>query len=404
MDSQESEELTNKSKCTSKTERVKTRPVSFKSYATHVMIANSLAKNCKRKQPRQSPNNTASTCSSVRIDSQVPNVTSPRRPSSAESFPMSEEMKKALVSLGKIHLLTEEDQLREEVEDELIGFEKAEVESSNKFALSRFREKTRTRVMHPQTFIRNVRTSLDRLANQRKERQTVKGLKDNVLNSRPASMSHHASSGHGTRGVEVKTETRNTSRGAVTKQAIQVRTTKIKDKSGNFRVENAHQYHLRSTKRLKVSSVVHKQLQSFDPKAKRKTACDGSFSNNASAFQLKKLHPDALIDEKPLNKEKNRGSVAKFTKKTEKPGLPKTGAWTAEFNGNHTVKKDETYDFTKRRAYSAKFNTSQSAEINIRWKSVDELAADIQNKCNKWFEAREGLGESRFIEASMDQA
>ena len=78
-----------------------------------------------------------------------------KRRGTPELFPMSEEMKQTVISLGRLDLLPgEERKLREDSVDEDTRTEKSR-------ASCKFREKTRQRIIHPQRFIRNVRSSLN---------------------------------------------------------------------------------------------------------------------------------------------------------------------------------------------------------------------------------------------------
>lgn len=78
-----------------------------------------------------------------------------KRRGTPELFPMSEEMKQIVISLGKLDLLPSE--VRKARGDSLDEDSHA-VEKSQ--ASYKFREKTRQRIIHPQRFIRNVRSSL----------------------------------------------------------------------------------------------------------------------------------------------------------------------------------------------------------------------------------------------------
>lgn len=78
-----------------------------------------------------------------------------KRRGTPELFPMSEEMKQIVISLGKLDLLPSE--VRKARGDSLVEDSHA-VEKSQ--ASYKFREKTRQRIIHPQRFIRNVRSSL----------------------------------------------------------------------------------------------------------------------------------------------------------------------------------------------------------------------------------------------------
>jgi len=78
-----------------------------------------------------------------------------KRRGTPELFPMSEEMRQTVISLGKMDLLPDED--RESVEDD--------VRVGKTRTGSKFRDKTRQRIIHPQRFLRNVRSSLNNSKN-----------------------------------------------------------------------------------------------------------------------------------------------------------------------------------------------------------------------------------------------
>ena len=77
-----------------------------------------------------------------------------KRRGTPELFPMSEEMKQTVISLGKLDLLPSGvRKVRGDSVDEDSRVEKSRASYT-------FREKTRQRIIHPQRFIRNVRSSL----------------------------------------------------------------------------------------------------------------------------------------------------------------------------------------------------------------------------------------------------
>ena len=74
-----------------------------------------------------------------------------KRRGTPELFPMSEEMRQTVISLGKLDLLPDE--------EEKCGEPGAIVVKTR--AGTKFRDKTRKRVIHPQRFIRNVQSSMN---------------------------------------------------------------------------------------------------------------------------------------------------------------------------------------------------------------------------------------------------
>lgn len=75
-----------------------------------------------------------------------------KRRGTPELFPMSEEMRQTVISLGKLDLLPDDERNSR--------VEKTSVERT-RAARNMFRDKTRRRIIHPQRFIRNVRCSLN---------------------------------------------------------------------------------------------------------------------------------------------------------------------------------------------------------------------------------------------------
>lgn len=74
-----------------------------------------------------------------------------KRRGTPELFPMSDEMKQTVISLGKMDLLPSKERQKSP--------EEALMEKSRKG--SKFRDKTRRRIVHPQRFIRNIRSSIN---------------------------------------------------------------------------------------------------------------------------------------------------------------------------------------------------------------------------------------------------
>ena len=85
--------------------------------------------------------------------SNVAEIPPMKRRETPELFPMSEEMKQTVISLGKLDLLPSE--VRKVRGDSVCENSRVELRTSYKF-----REKTKQRIIHPQRFIRNVRSSL----------------------------------------------------------------------------------------------------------------------------------------------------------------------------------------------------------------------------------------------------
>lgn len=94
-----------------------------------------------------------------------------RRRGTPELFPMSEEMRQTIIALGKLDLLPDEE--KHSLEDE-----KSSVTNKcerNKF---KFRDQTRRRIITPQRFIRNVRSSLNDKNSVIRENTAEQGIED----------------------------------------------------------------------------------------------------------------------------------------------------------------------------------------------------------------------------------
>lgn len=131
--------------------------LNFRKAARQVMLANMFT--------RMRPKAQSLTCAKMAAgdERRVGNKTERKRTSSVEEkpplkrrgtpelFPMSEEMRQTVISLGKLDLLPEEGE-----KYRASGTILVKTRAGNKF-----RDKTRKRIIHPQRFIRNVQSSMD---------------------------------------------------------------------------------------------------------------------------------------------------------------------------------------------------------------------------------------------------
>lgn len=147
------------------------RQFSFRKIARQVMIANTFTRKIDTTNSFSSTANSAtSSRSSIAAAKDAngkirkPQMTARKSQQSAELFPMSSEMKDTLASLGQLHFLPEVDRRKRE---ELPGSEEGFKKSSNKF-----RDKTRKKLIHPQRFIRSIRTSMLDSMDEAKEVRT----------------------------------------------------------------------------------------------------------------------------------------------------------------------------------------------------------------------------------------
>ena len=142
--------------------KITSETLNFRKVARQVMLANMFTK-----RPLQQPNvKKNSTYKSTAVDhhghkpkrERKHNNSAMEKPSlhrkgTPELFPMSEEMKQTMISLGRLDLLPEERKARGSSFAEEVKVQKSQSNGT-------FREKTRRRIIHPQRFIRNVQSSI----------------------------------------------------------------------------------------------------------------------------------------------------------------------------------------------------------------------------------------------------
>lgn len=138
--------------------------LNFRRVARQVMLANMLTRRSVRSHYAKSvlsckstaavPNQTHARNHERKQNNMTENPPIKRR-GTPELFPMSEEMKQTLISLGRLDLLPDEEKkVRGDSVDEDFRAEKSR-------ASCKFRDKTKQKIIHPQRFIRNVRSSLN---------------------------------------------------------------------------------------------------------------------------------------------------------------------------------------------------------------------------------------------------
>ena len=138
--------------------KTKSETLNFRKVARQVMLANMFTRRRPNVQSQMSAKKAAGAEPGF-VGNRIPrkNRTIPEKPplnrrGTPELFPMSDEMKQTVISLGKLDLLP--DGKRE-------SHMAAETKLEKLRTGSKFRDKTRQRIIHPQRFIRNVRSSVN---------------------------------------------------------------------------------------------------------------------------------------------------------------------------------------------------------------------------------------------------
>lgn len=245
-------------------------------------------------------------------------------------FPMSEEMKQTIIALGKLDLLPDEG--RQDWEDDASSVAKTRQSS-------KFRDKTRSRIIQPQRFIRNVRSSLN---------NSKRVIKEDELDCEEKNNGKESDSTEITEG-KMNCFSNNNSK-----------TSKCNVFSRRNRTA-AHHQHDRSSHFIKRPySTRYSDLGPRSIKtASRKTS------------NQEKL-PDCFFLE---------------------PNISSTQA-QRRISPNDRIKKITAWAEERRASRSTDENNKTGEEMvkPRRWKSVEMLASEIEEKCLSWLENRYGIG------------
>ncbi|XP_032235042.1 uncharacterized protein LOC116616929 [Nematostella vectensis] len=301
---------------------------SFRDVARQVLIANSFTR-------RKTPSTTSSLASSKRNNgkektNEVIRPPSVKRRGTPEIFPMSSEMKKTLLLLGKMDLLPEEE------------------EKKHKSATTKFRQKTRMRVINPQRFIRSMKSSdnnnnaVTRNSSEKIEEES-ENFQNTSLKSDAFVKAELALSGE--KSVDISVD--------ITLDSIDV-------DDGDIEVGD------NSSKQMEKRSV------SPTPRVALSRANSTQIADSyrrPTAHSLAKTYPSTR------NHKPNIRDVAlKLTKGSSHPAFERK-----------RIHPQKSMELTQE-------NMKHSNAIN-HWLSVEELTNDIQDRCSRWFEFRKRLLE-----------
>lgn len=327
--------------------KITSETLNFRKVARQVMLANMFTR-----RPLQQPHvKKISTYKSTAVEHQghkpkrerKHNNSAMEKPSlhrkgTPELFPMSEEMKQTMISLGRLDLLPEERKAR--------GSSFAEdVQVRKSRANGKFREKTRQRIIYPQRFIRNVQSS--------------------VYNSKLI--------------LEESEETENE------EMSTKNNTTKTTSEDATNGSNSANESDAKLN-RMKTNSNIIPRMQTrtfYTVKSAKNQRC--SSCNKRPSYLTR------FSDTGPFPATQSRTTQLR-TWPTQ--GHDTTRMWTRT---NHFPKISRRYTFTGKEWASHIVSTEIEEKNNDellktrRWKSVENLTQEIEDKCLAWLENRYGL-------------
>lgn len=270
-----------------------------------------------------------------------------RRPGTPELFPMSEEMKQTVISLGKLDLLPSEvRKVRGDSVDEDSRAEKSR-------ASYKFREKTRQRIIHPQRFIRNVRSSL--INSKRIPENTEENCEEEVDEIAKDNKNHTS---------EDTTE----------------------DKA-NYNNSTEESDATLITRKSNCNILSRPQTTNFHLTAKSTKNQHYSLNNNRPIYATRfsdlgplttrrplKIHSQCVWPKIAFDSTRMQTRENYFTKKARR-NTEVGKSWVANENSSGANEKN-----------------NDEALKTRRWKSVESLTREIEIKCLSWLENRYGSG------------
>ena len=270
-----------------------------------------------------------------------------KRRGTPELFPMSEEMKQTVISLGKLDLLPSEvRKVRGDSVDEDSRGEKSR-------ASYKFREKTRHRIIHPQRFIRNVRSSL--INSKRIPENTEEDCEEEVDEI-------------------AKDDENHTSKEKREDKAKHNNSTEESDAALIARISNCN-----------ILSRPQTSNSQLAAKSAKNQHC--SLNNNRPIYVARFSDLGPLTARRPL-RISSQGIWPKTT-------FDSTRMQTRE----HLFPKKARRNTVTGKAWVANENSSDENDKNNdealktrRWKSVESLTREIEIKCLSWLENRYGSG------------
>lgn len=146
--------------------------LNFRHVARQVMLANMFTKiqtNAKAQVRAKMPAEGGERSTIAKTQELLLDEKPLRRRGTPELFPMSEEMRQAVIALGKLDLLPDE---------EKVSLEDDKSSVANTRERNKFRDQTHRRIINPQRFIRNVRSSLNNKSSFIREKTAEQGNED----------------------------------------------------------------------------------------------------------------------------------------------------------------------------------------------------------------------------------
>lgn len=314
--------------------------LNFRKVARQVMLANTFT----RKQPNVQSVMSAKMAAGVerhartkteRTHSTIVEKPPLQRRGTPELFPMSEEMKQTVISLGKLDLLPDEE--RKNREDE------ARLKKSR--AGSKFRDKTRQRIIHPQRFIRNVRNSLHDSKSIAENDEQELNEEDNDFKGSPEDKG--------------KCFSNETSDGVL-----------IRTKSNCNVLSRPQSTHLHTAVKSRKSQ--HCQYYSLTRRPFYVTSDLGPVSAKTGVRRTRSQGTWPVLDTR-ISSMRTQHYFPRNGKNTVK-------AWTV---GSDISRSTEGSDKDSHEIIKAR-----------RWKSVESLTREIEEKCSSWLENRYGIIQS----------
>lgn len=272
-----------------------------------------------------------------------------KRRGTPELFPMSEEMKQTVISLGRLDLLPGEE--RKVRGDSIDGDTRAEKSRAS----CKFREKTRQRIIHPQRFIRNVRSSLNNSKHISENSVHCEEKPDDIAMENDNKIDNACSNT-----TEDKANCANSAEGS---DAGLIR------KTSNYNILSRPQTtHFHVT--AKSGKSQHYSLNNNRPIYVTRYSDLGPFSTRRPT----KIKTQGIWPTNAFDATRIRTREQYFPKKIR----------SNTFNGKAWVANSEIF------SEESEKNNEETLKTR-RWKSVESLTREIEEKCQSWLENRYGI-------------
>ena len=320
--------------------------LNFRKAARQVMLANMFT--------RMRPKAQSLTCAKMAAgndERRVGNKTERKRTSSVEEkppvkrrgtpelFPMSEEMRQTVISLGKLDLLRDEGEKHREPGAIVVKTR----------AGSKFRDKTRKRIIHPQRFIRNVQSSMN---------NSQKIILENDVHCEKLNEEDNDC-----------TESR-------------------EDKEKCFSNELGDGVFVNTKTNCKVLS----RQSSTHFHSEAKSAKSQYFPLTRRPLYATRCSDLRAISTRPTVRLRRIRSQGTWPSVSVSSGsrISSTGTQRRTRDGRDTVKAWAEGSEISRSTEESDKNSNETA-ITRRWKSVESLTREIEEKCLSWLENRHGM-------------